>query len=100
VHGKDEHLDARQFRVQGFGHRQTGQTGHVNVGHQYVRLQLSGFAESFLAIGGFPDDLQIWVSFQAGDDAPAHDGMVVREEQSDALVGLGAEAFIGRSGCG
>ena len=31
------------------------------------------------------------MSFQAGNDAPAHDGVVVGQEQSDSLAGAGAE---------
>ena len=57
--------------------------------------QLSGLAESLLAVSGFADHLQVRAAFQAGDEAPAHDRVVVREEQSDSLAGAGAGASAG-----
>ena len=47
----------RQFLAQGFGHVQAGQVRHVEVSHQDVGEQFSGFAESFQAVTGFADYL-------------------------------------------
>ncbi len=80
VRGQHQHFDIWQFLAQGFGHGQAGQVRHVHVGHEDVRHEISGLAQSFLAVGGFADDLQVWVSFQAGHDAPAHDGVVVGKQ--------------------
>jgi hypothetical protein len=51
---------------------------HIHVGQKDIRQQLSGFAESFLAVGGFADHFEVGASFQGGKDASAHDGVVVR----------------------
>jgi hypothetical protein len=65
---------------------------HVDVRQQNVRHELSGFAECFLAVRGFTDYLQVRMLSQAGDEAATHNWVVVREEESDSLIGPGTEA--------
>jgi hypothetical protein len=66
--------------------------GHLQVGHQYIRRQLPGFLERFLAIGGFAQDFKTRAPGQASQEAPAHDWVVIRQEQRDSVIGLGRRA--------
>ena len=95
VRGQHQHFDLRQFLPQGFGDGQAGHVRHVNVGQEDVRHQFPGFAQRFLAVSGFAHHFQVRVPFQAGNDAPAHDGVVIRQEHPDSSAGAGAKASAG-----
>jgi hypothetical protein len=81
--------------LQHFGDGQASHVRHVDVGQEDVRHELSGFTQRLLAIGCFAYHFQVRVPFQAGNDAPAHDRVVIRQEQPDPRIGAGAEASAG-----
>jgi hypothetical protein len=108
LQGEEQDFDLRQFAVEGLGDGQAGQTGHVNVSQEDVWEEFPGFEQYFLAVGGFADDLQVRVGFQAGNDTVANDGVVVGQEHPDLLAGGApgnARAWLGvyaidRGACG
>ena len=87
VGGQHQHFDLRQFLVEGFGKGQAGHVRHFHVGQEDVRHEFPGLAQRFQAVSGFAHDFQVRMPFQAGNDAPAHDGVVIGQEHPDSSAG-------------
>ncbi len=60
--------------------------GHAQVHQDHVRSELSGEVHGLRAGFGLPDDFQIRLAREHAPQTAAHDGMVVGDQQPDALV--------------
>jgi hypothetical protein len=78
-----------KFFTEALGHCQSAQLRHINVHQDDVRRKLGNFAQRFLAIGSFGDNLEIWKTAKAGGNTAAHDRMIVGEQHFDRATRFG-----------
>src|SRR5690606_9252059 len=89
--GESYHLDVRVQPADLPGGLNPAHHRHQQVHHDDVRLELAGQRDGLAPVLGLADDLEVVLEAEGQLQAPAHDGVVIDEQDTDHRSRVTAE---------